>query len=104
MPTYSSEWMATNALPEPPHWLFGVFRGVLRRKVLAKAYDRACIWISDVVRHEATTNRAVLLQPQPRGGRPVFIREIAAALSDIDTPGREEERRLLTEIGQSRSP
>src|SRR5262249_38252767 len=49
MPTYPSEWMATNALPESPHWLFGVFRGVLRRKVLAKAYDRACIWISDVV-------------------------------------------------------
>ena len=104
-PTYSPQWMTTNALPELPQWLFDVFRDVLSRKTLAKAYDRACIWTSDVVRYEATPNRAVLLQPQPRGSRPTFIREIAAALSDIDTPGREEERRrLLTAIGRSRSP
>src|SRR5262249_24405045 len=54
--------------------------------------------------HEAATNRAVL-QPQPRGGRPAFIRGIAAVLKNIDTPEREEERRrLMTAIRRLMSP
>jgi hypothetical protein len=30
--TYSPQWMATNALPEPPLWLLDAFRDVLSRK------------------------------------------------------------------------
>jgi ribonuclease HI/exonuclease III len=106
-PTYSPQWLATNALQEPQQWLFDAFRKELPRRVLEKAYNRACIWASDVIRCEATTNGEIQLQlqPQPRGSRPAFIREIAATLSDIDSPGREEERRrLLTAVGRSRSP
>jgi ribonuclease HI len=104
-PTYTPQWRAANALPEPPQWLFGVFRDTLSRRALKKAYDRACIWVSDAVNHEAAASESMTLQPQPRGGRPDFIRRIAASLRTINAPERgEEQRRLSAALEQSRSP
>jgi len=82
-PEHTPQWTAAHALPTPPRWLFGLFRRPMTRVDLAKAYDRACIWVSDVVRYDEQ-RRTVALQPQTPGDRPAFIRQIREWVDDVN--------------------
>ena len=80
-------WRNVNALPNPPQWLFGVFRRPLIRKELKTAYDRAHIWASDaahLIPPDWPTRDRVALQLQPRGGQPAFIKKIAPWIREIN--------------------
>ena len=72
-----------NSLPKPAQWLFDLFRRPMARQDLKKAYDRACIWASDCVRYDEG-RRSIALQPQARGGRPGFIRQISQWIGEVN--------------------
>ena len=80
-------WRNVNALPNPPQWLFGVFRRPLIRAELKTAYDRAHIWASDaacLIPPDWPTRDRVALQLQSRGGQPAFIQKIARWIREIE--------------------
>ena len=64
VPTFSARWRLANGLQEPPKWFLGVFRRPMTPIELRKAYDVACIWISDIITYDWRTNQARLQQQQ----------------------------------------
>jgi exonuclease III/ribonuclease HI len=83
MPGHTRQWAAANLLPKPVPWLFDLFRRPMARLDLKKAYDRACIRVSDCVRYDEG-RRSITLQPQARGRRPSFIRQISQRIGEVN--------------------
>ena len=108
-PTYSALWRAANTLselePEPSPWLLDAYRRPMTRAEMAKAYERACVLISDIVAYDWGRDAATLLR-QPAGRWPRFVHQIAR-WTDTSTDGSmdEEERcRLRMMLLPTRDP
>ena len=50
---------------------------------MKRAYDRACIWVSDAVRYDEG-RRTIALQRQRPGGRPAFVRQVSQWIDDAN--------------------
>jgi len=55
----------------------------MTRRDMKKAYERACVWVSDCVRYDEG-RRSIALQPQPPGRRPNFIQEISRRVGEVN--------------------
>jgi hypothetical protein len=79
----------------------------MTRTELRAAYDRACIWISDIVTFNWERDAATL-QRQPVGGRPHFVHRIARWIDPVatttDSMDEQERSRLRTAFLPSRDP